>query len=496
MPDVRVEETDAGITVNSDFWEIIHDRRAGGAWTSLRYKNGSGKNLLRGPLSSALRILASDNPRELTPHGYFSESNETAPLLHVEHGENGRLTVVAEGAYRSSDGIAAPVGYRRRVEYGAHGLVWMTLQIMSDCGVGNVVEIRALDLPLRDGLTDGYVRFHPTQAGGADLLGGRAWMDFKRTNNPTPFLSRFTPLQISCFERGVEGIEIFPGSILGEWDCAAKPDIGLGLFRIGNDSNGARIELDPYCMAQRRMKVRIQGSVSMRLGIALPQAKPRASTPARPLQHAFVNSNFPSDDQIEQMAGEGIGLICFKDDHRDGGTFWRNGAVTPYDSGGMSELARVIEACQRNRIKIVPYISSHELHPETHAYEVHAREWMHTAARSLDVIHNWSGKGETGALMCLRSGWLDYRKKTIDAILSALPWDGVCLDWPTLMPCCHAGHAPGPFHSDAEEVLDLLQYCRARVGAEGTLALLASNDSSVLAVNLADHILARTEPKA
>ena len=160
----------------------------------------------------------------------------------------------------------------------------------------------------------------------------------------------------------------------------------------------------------------------------------------------------------------------------------------------MTQLARVIESCQRCRIKIVPYISTRELHPETHAYELHAREWMHAAARSLDVIHNWSsttGTGETGGLMCLRSAWLEYRKKTIDAILSALPWDGLCLDWPASMPCCHTAHASAPFHSDCEEVLELLKFCRARVGAEGTLALLATSDSSVPGVNLADHIIPR-----
>ena len=41
------------------------------------------------------------------------------------------------------------------------------------------------------------------------------------------------------------------------------------------------------------------------------------------------------------------------------------------------------------------------------------------------------------------------------------------------------------------EVLDLLLYCRPRVGGEGTLALIAENDASVLAVNVADHIVAR-----
>jgi hypothetical protein len=159
----------------------------------------------------------------------------------------------------------------------------------------------------------------------------------------------------------------------------------------------------------------------------------------------------------------------------------------------VAKLRAIVESCQRCRIKIVPYVSLHELHPETHAYETHARAWMHAAGRSLDVIHNWNatGPGETGGLMCLRSGWLHYRKTTIDAILGALPWNGLCLEWPGPLPCCHPDHATGLFHSDSDELMDLLLHCRKRVGADGVLAFVAAGDSSILAANLADVILAK-----
>ena len=489
MNSVRVEEREECIRVSSDCWEIEHLKRAGGAWHSLVFKHGSKKNLLRGPLSSAIRVLRSDALSD-EAHGYYSESNDPLPRISIERLAGGSAAVVCEGTYRNVDGGAIPVGFRRRIEYGSHGLIWTTLQIMTDCGCGGVTEVRALGLPLRAGLTDAYVRFHPTQAGGADLLGGRTWLDLARNTQATPFLSRFTPLQIACFERGVEGLEIFPGSDFAQWDCAFKPDIGLGLFRLGHDSAGTAIELDPYCLAARRMKIRLQGTVTFRLGIALNEVKPRAAA-KKPIRHVFLNNPRTSDAQIEQLAAEGVELICFKDDYRDGGSFWRNGAVTPYDPEGMAALRAMIESCKRCGIKIVPYVSTHELHPETHAYELHARDWMHAAARSLDVIHTWSGQGELGGLMCLRSGWLDCRKKTIDAILNDLPWDGLCLDWPSPMPCCHPAHAAGPFHSDIEELHDLLFFCRTRVGAEGALVFLASNDSSIVAANLADHILPR-----
>src|SRR5579862_437610 len=497
MNSVRIEENNEYVRVSSDYWTIEHLKRAGGAWHALKFTHGSGQNSLRGPAGSAIRVLQDDagavRGAGVSPArsaGFYAECNELTPRVQVEFSADGTVAVIAEGTYRNADGETIPVGYWRRREYGTHGIIWTSLQIMSECGCGRVGEVRGLDLPLRAGLTDAYVRVHPTQAGGADLLGGRTWIDLNGNSAATPFLSRFTPLQMACFERGVEGLEIFPGSELAQWDCAFKPDIGLGLYRLAHDASGAVVELAPYCMVARRMKIRLQGTITLRLGLVLSEPKAR-SVPKRAVQHAFISDPQTSDAQIEQHAAEGVSLIVFKDDYRDGGVFWRNGAVNPYAPDGMAALRRLIEACQRCQIKIVPYIAAHELHPETHAYELHARAWMHAAAPSLDVVHTHCGAGEVGGLMCLRSGWLDYRKKTIDAILRELPWDGVCLDWPALMPCCHSGHASGPFHSDVEELHDLVLYCRKRVGAEGTLAFIGASDSSILAANLADHILPR-----
>ena len=489
MNSVRVDDAADTIRVISDHWEIEHLKRAGGAWNSLVFTHGSKKNMLRGPASSAVRLVRSD-PLSEDPQGYYAESNDSSARVSVEQGADGCMSVIAEGTYRNVNGDAVPVGFRRRTDYCAHGIIWTTLQIMSDCGCPGAVEVRGLGLPLRAGLTHAFARFHPTQAGSSDLLGGRTWLDLARGAQSTPFLSRFTPLQLSCFERGVEGLEIFPGSELAQWDCSFKPDAGLGNFSIGHDAHGTSIELDPYCLAFRRVKIRLQGTVTLRLGMALSEVKPRAAA-AKAVRHVFISTPHTTDAQIEQLAAEGVELVCFRDDYRDGGAFWRNGAVAPYNAEGMAALHALIESCHRCSIQIVPYIATHELHPATHAYDVHARDWMHSAARSLDVIHTWSGQGELGGLMCLRSGWLDYRKKTIDAILNNLPWDGLCLDWPSPTPCCHPGHASGSFHSDVEELIDLLSYCRQRVGENGALAFLASNDSSILAANLADHILPR-----
>ena len=485
MPQTRVEEHDKGVRLRTQFWQVEHIREAGGAWSSITFTNGSGKNLLRGPFSSALRFVRPDPHSESGVYTAFCENLEKTPRLRVEQTAEGFPVVIAEGTYRDETGKPIPVGFRRRTEYHDYGLIWTTLDIMSESGCDEVVEVRALELPLRSGLTDCYVRFHPTQAGGADLLGARGWFDLTRPG--TRFLSRFTPLQILCFERDVEGLELFPGSELAQWDCGLKPDLGLGLYMVTQDAGGTTVELDPYCLAFRRMKTRVHGTLSFRLGIGLPFVKPRERARNK-IFHASANSRWPADDDLARLSHAGVKLIRFHNDYREDGPFWRDGLYPPYDEPNMRELKRVVDAAHAHGMQIVPYVSVKELHPDTPEFKRHAREWMHQAAPSLDIVHTWAGSGEYGGLMCLKSGWLDFRKRSVDTILAGLPWDGLYFDWCSFLPCCHAGHSRGPYHSDIEPFLDFLLYCRGRVGERGVLFLHLSGLPSIVAENMADLV--------
>src|SRR5262249_10304308 len=156
-------------------------------------------------------------------------------------------------------------------EYHDHGHIWSTLEIMSDCGCPDTVELRTADLALRAGLTDCSVRLHPSQGGGADLLGAGAAFDLRcGTDARTVVRSRFTPTQARCSDHGTEGIDLFHGGDLAAWDCSCKPEAGLGYFHVSGSRDGTRIELSPYCMVYRRIRTRLQGKLTFRLGIGLP----------------------------------------------------------------------------------------------------------------------------------------------------------------------------------------------------------------------------------
>ena len=85
-----------------------------------------------------------------------------------------------------------------------------------------------------------------------------------------------------------------------------------------------------------------------------------------------------------------------------------------------------------------------------------------------EVSHTYFFTGEFGGLMCMKSGWLERRKQDVETILSDLPWDGLYFDWCTYHPCCNGKHAPG-WHTDVNEFLDFVMWCRRRIGKKGFL---------------------------
>ncbi|HYG75370.1 MAG TPA: hypothetical protein VEK08_10245 [Planctomycetota bacterium] len=481
MAGIGLCEHAGGIRVQSDAWTVEHSRESGGAWSSLKLTHGTGQNLLRRPLSSALRFVHPDASNDLGRFHVFAEHFEKAPRLKIEQSAAGVAVVIAEGTFTDADGKTVPVGYRRRTEYHDHGLIWTTLDFMSDSGCDDAVDVLAFDLELQ-AMSDVFVRLHPTQAGGGDLLGARGWFDL--SNPGVHFVSRFTPLQISLYQGGVQGIDLFTGSEFSAWDTAFKPEAGRGHFAVTSDSSGVSVKLSPYCMAQRRLKTAVRGVLSFRLGMSLPELQQvrAASLSVRRISSAL------SDEAIAAIARSGAKVLVYENSFAEGGAFWRAGAYPPFDEAGMHALARVIETAHRNNLKVLPSVSLHELHPETAVFGARSREWMHTAGAHLDMIHNYRGSGESGALMCLKSGWVDYCRQSIVTIVRALPWDGIALNHATYYPCCHAGHAAAPWHTDIEQLQYILRAARETLGNEKLMLLNLSDSPSLFAENLADAV--------
>jgi hypothetical protein len=487
MPNLVSLKRDDAVVIRSDYWQVEHRRSAGGCWTGIRFNSGLRRNLLTAPVSSRIklnRILRLVDP-ESPVFPVYCECFERRARMDVRRTPEG-LIVVAEGMYRDEAGRGIGVRFRHRYEYRDWGLVLSELEIVPEHDLGGAIEVTCVELRLRPGLTHAYVRQHPASNPNVDLRGGYQWTALEP--GATAFRGRYVPIHIVCFEKGVEGIELFPTSDLAEWDTGLSKDAGLGYYGVstGGDS-GTTVTLSPYCVAFRRVPITLKGPSRFRWYWGLPFIKDRRRIRMGHF-NAGVGSRWPADADLERLAAAGIELLRFHNDYREDGPFWHDGMYPPYDAEGMSHLRHIIDTSHRLGMKIVPYVSLKEFHPESPGYAEHADEWAQVPAPTLREVHTWIGSGEYGRVMCLESGWLDRRKQDVDTILSDLPWDGLYFDWAKSLPCRHAGHLRGDYHCDTDGYLDFLFFSRRRVGPQGLLFVHLSGYPCMVAENLSDLV--------
>jgi hypothetical protein len=161
----------------------------------------------------------------------------------------------------------------------------------------------------------------------------------------------------------------------------------------------------------------------------------------------------------------------------------------PYDEKGMAEMRRVIASCRRHKIRVVPYFSLHEFHPEAQGYRDHEQEWKRCTDQTGTVYHNLTRNGEYGAQMCPQSGWAERRKRDIERAYRELGFDGLYYDWVMTLACNNKGHNE-KLHVGTDGVLDLLAWSRRLIGSQGTLILhLYGRMPSIVFENYADLVV-------
>ena len=492
MPIPRAVRKGDFIDVSTDFWTVRHDARQGGCWTSVVFTNGSGKNLLAAPVSSRVRNLEPNPATENSSPFFFKSKFEKMAEIAIEELPGG-VAIVAEGAYRLKTGEDIGVHYRQRYEYRDFGLVACELEVSCPNGRDDIVEVVVVDMILREGMTDAYVREHPTIAPSSDLLGSGRW--YKLNSSGATYVSRYVPIHVVCFEKGGEGIEFSCSSDVAAWDTGFNADVGLGYYELRpsyGDPKHTALSLCPYCVAYRRNTTQIKGTHRIKYYLGLPFIKPAAQTGSLYF-HVATGSQWASDADLERVARSGVKLIRFHNDYREDGPFWHDGMYPPYDELGMAQLRRVIETSHRLGMKIIPYISVKEFHPDSPVCKENQVEWRQQAGPTFPELHTWAGSGEFGQLMCLESGWLEFRKKSIDIILNDLPWDGLYFDWITPHGCRNPHHKVGNLtgtearptvHSDQDAFYDFMFWVRQRVGPDGIILSHLSGLPQIVVENL------------
>ena len=465
---IRVEETPGErLTVVTNYWRLSFDLRAGGALDAIVFPQGSGKNLLVQPL-----------------RWYVNEWEAAyTPKLDVRCSEQGGVVRLSfAGPLAGAGRLPASVEFETswtlspfvaRVD---HKLRFLEDVMVTRVGVGSLAVRGELDeWGLRVGLTD-----DPDRRKMAPAVFGRA-----ARAGEVLFREHHAPIYLLFFDRAVEGFDITMGSDLATWESGLAGRGGVGRYEARVSREAIELTMEPLSVPQ---PLRVaKGERTFRYWLGLPRIVEKADRRWRHLM--FHNHPWPSDDDVKRWAENGVNIVRLHNDYHDDRNFWRDGAWPPYDEPGMAEMRRVIAACRRHNIRVVPYFSLHEFHPEAQGYAANEAHWARTVDQAGTVFHNYIGKGEFGAQMCPQSGWLDRRKHDVEQAYRELGFNGIYYDWVMTLACTNKNHNPN-LHLGTDGVIDMLAWTRRLLGDQGTLILhIYGKMPSIAFENFADLVV-------
>ena len=486
IPAVRAESENI-IVLENDFFTVRHDKKAGGAPVSLVFKNGSGNNFLEKPVSAHVTLKKDDKII------FFRQCCGTAETFSHTVSDDG-AKIFTEGVFTDEEGNTIPVRYKQTFFYQAWGRVNVSLQIIIEKQIDTVYEISTCGfyvpekvdtLGVRPGCPppppDGYFQ---------QVESPLQWFDLKRRRSYTQQYCaqfRLMPSYFSLFEKGGEGFEFWRGDCGTPWDRPFGLNPGSGVFLDDSKrlkSGFKHIRVEPFDSWEYPRTFQ-PGTETFNYTLGLPFIKKQDDARSAIFHIAITSRTWPDRNRMKELAESGIKLIRLHDDNTFLNPSWRDCYYPPYDEENMKKMDEVIGYAHEFGIKIIPYFSLKEFHPDCPEYPENAHQWKrwtHSDGRIL------AENGPYGGYMCMKSGWLEFLKGTIKRVLERHKFDGVYYDHLWFRYCRHPEHANGHWHNDADEILDFLFWSRQCVGKDGVIFLHTSACPTIIGENLSDLI--------
>jgi hypothetical protein len=485
---VRRDDTSGLLTLSTPYYTVQHDLKRGGAISSIRLTHGRATNLLAQPLATRIQ---NENGVRLTD---LRAAN--ALVSHRREGLNEVVTV--ECRLADDQGHASGIQVKTRFEY-HWGFIKIHKEFASPPGDFRAREVCPLYTLLAPSLSDYGYREGITEQEGAPpfAFGSNRWGKLRRQNpSDRPVDTPYVPRSMLLADAGVEGLEWFVGSNLWQWDLqlAGRRGQGRCVLQPSREPSGLALSVAPFFSTNTVVTLPQTCVFDFYLGIPILEGHA-----LRPWLHAGFNRNrgdWVAAEQVRRWADTGIQTVhCHNDgDYYDDGLFWRDGAYPPYPD--MEKYDKVIADCHGAGIRVATYFSNKELHPSTREFQEHGSDWGRKN-RAGKLQHNFfRGTNEFGAQMCLRSGWLEFLKFSIDRVLKHHRLDGVYYDWNVALQCCNGLHEGKPAgavaegHWDIDELLDLMEWTRRRVGPGGLIILHNTTTPMFATENFADAVVA------
>ncbi|MGD0091491.1 MAG: DUF6259 domain-containing protein, partial [Planctomycetota bacterium] len=511
---VQEDQAAGTLTLSTPYCTVEHDLKKGGAISRIKLTHGRAANLLVRPIET--RILDADG-------AVLSDLNDAAP--QVTHRQAGLNTVVTvESALVDQQRRASALRVKTTFEY-RWGYVKIHKEFLVPAGGLRVREVCPLTTILASSLSDYGYREGLTEEEHAPAFsfGSNHWGKLRlgpltptlspqgRGKGEGPLKIAYPPRSMIFVDPGVEGLEWFVGSDLAQWDLQLSGRRGQGqcLFQPSQDPPGLALSISPLWSADAATA--LTNPCVFDFYLAVPLLEGHAF---KPWVHTSFNrnqGNWVSVEQIQRWAAQGYQTVhCHNDgDCFNDGLFWRDGSYPPYPD--MERYNQVLQECRKAGIRTATYFSNKELHPSTKEFQEHGEEWGRKNRKGALQHNFFKAKSEYGAQMCLRSGWLEYLKFSIDRVLKNHPLDGVYYDWNVALFCCNPAHeaklagAPplplppsrggegaggGQGHWDIDELLDLMEWTRQRVGPGGLVIIHNTTTPMFATENFADYVVA------
>jgi hypothetical protein len=503
------DESQGKVIVSTRYYTIEHDLRKGGTLTRIGHTYGTAENIFLRPLVASVQLRRFETSGEASEEQMRKEvftdvADSSASVSTAKTGKWEMVTAKCRLLNHDGEdsGIVTSTSYTYR---------WGYIKIHKEFQFPpqglKIRRLSVLSTVLNPSFTHYGYKPNVVEDFSPEILenGSCFWGKIRPgTHFDVPFQTRYIPRYMVWANPGVEGIEWFASDALSQWDyqVAGQPGAGYAALHASVDPPGVAISIDPLDLSppfnpERGGYVTTAGSYVFDYYLGIPILDGCGHNLW--LERSFDpnGGKWVSQDQIKRNAALGVTTMTLHDDG-DGnhdGLYWRDGDWPPYPPEQMKKLAKGLEACRQQGIKTLPYFSNHELNHATKEFKEHGEDW----ATKPDDQGNLRPNYDWGALMCLKSGWLDYFKLCVDRALENLPFDGVYYDWNQPLYCnnpLHVGKASNGVttakglgalalsptgHWDVDELIELMEWTRERVGPHG-LILVHNTMNPMLAV--------------
>jgi hypothetical protein len=490
------------VTLSTPYWTIQHNLKKGGAITKIKYTYGKADNLLVEPIKTSVQ-----NESGII----FEDVNDSS--ARISHTKDGKTEIVTiECSLVDKNGRDS--GIKTKTIYQYHwGYIKIHKEFYFPADSIRIKSLSVLSTIFDQSLSDYGYREGITEQEGAEpfSFGICNWGKVRPgTLSDKPLKTNYVPRYLVFARQGIEGIEWFVSSDLSQWDFQLSGKRDSGLCKIDSNLNpaGIAVSICPLSLAQGATAVK--GVCKFDYYIGMPILEGHAN---KPWLHSTFNRNkgdWVSEETIKQWAESGIQTgHCHNDgDYYNDGLFWRDGSYPPYPPEDMGKFDNVIETCHRYGIKLATYFSNKELHSSTESFKKNGQEWARKDNQG-NLRHNYFREGsEFGAQMCLKSGWLEFLKFSIDRVLKNHHLDGVYYDWNVALFCSnplHIGKEASDVSSDKErqslahqhaghwdmdELIELMEWTRQRVGPDGLIIVHNTMVPMFVTENFANYVVA------